>query len=50
MENTNWIPGVPVMHLYEISADGGQTWTKQWLTDNELAEMLNQYGYLIRQA
>lgn len=23
------------MHLYRISADGGNTWTEQWLTDEE---------------
>lgn len=33
-----------VLHLYEISADGGNTWTMQWLSDNELVEMLEEHS------
>ena len=26
------------MYLYEVSADNGNTWTSQWLTENEAVE------------
>lgn len=26
-----------MMHKYFISADGGRTWTAQWLTEEEVA-------------
>lgn len=44
MEDICRIPGAEALHLYEISADGGNTWTMQWLSDNELAEMLEKYS------
>ena len=31
---------------YRISADGGESWTEQWLTDKEAADHLAE-GYLI---
>lgn len=33
--------------LFYISADGGNTWTEQWLTDAEAAEHEAQ-GFIVR--
>lgn len=35
------------MHLYEVSADNGNTWTTQWLTENEVKECKG-YGYIVK--
>lgn len=32
---------------YNISADGGKTWTAQWITENEANEMRTKYGYAV---
>jgi hypothetical protein len=34
------------MKLYMISADGGETWTIQWLYEHEVAEH-KQLGYIV---
>lgn len=33
--------------LYEVSGDGGVSWTKQWLTPSDLTRHLCD-GYLVR--
>ena len=33
--------------LYEVSGDGGRSWTKQWLTPSDLTRHLCN-GYLVR--
>lgn len=33
--------------VYEVSGDGGQSWTKQWLTPSDLTRHLCD-GYLVR--
>lgn len=38
------LPKPEALHLYEISVDGGNTWTTQWLSDNDLAEMLEEHS------
>jgi len=30
-------------HIYRISADGGNTWTEQWLTEEEAKEEEKKY-------
>ena len=32
-----------ILYLYDISADGGKTWSTQWLTPNEAAEQQKEY-------
>jgi hypothetical protein len=34
------------MKLYNISADGGNTWTTQWLREHEVEEH-KQLGYIV---
>lgn len=38
----------PKLHACEISADGGNSWTKQLHTFSEIEEDVNFYGYLVR--
>lgn len=35
------------LYLYDISADGGQTWTSQWLIENE-AEEEKKNGWIVK--
>ena len=50
-DNTNvwitYVPGKPKQAWYHISADGGKSWTTQYLTDDEAAEQLTKYGYML---
>jgi len=32
--------------LYRISADGGSSWSEQWLSDYELDEMVGTYHFI----
>lgn len=34
---------IKMMHLYRISADGGNTWTEQWMTEEEAREEEKNY-------
>ena len=34
------------IHLYKVSADGGKTWTRQWLTKTEVKEA-RQRGWIV---
>lgn len=34
------------LQLYRISADGGKTWTEQWLTAAEAAEHRERYHFI----
>lgn len=34
------------MFKYRVSADEGETWTEQWLTETEAREEVERYGYL----
>ena len=36
------------MELYSISADNGNSWTTQWLTQEEVAQMKRDYNYIIK--
>lgn len=38
------------LKLYSVSADGGETWTEQWLTATEAKEQIIKYGFLCKQA
>lgn len=35
-----------VLKLYRVSADNGETWTEQWLTENEAQESIEKYGMI----
>ena len=35
------------LKLYDISADGGETFSTQWLTDDEARELVTRYGYKV---
>lgn len=37
-------------YKYRISADGGKTWTVQWLTEEEAQEEVSRYGHLCERA
>lgn len=37
-----------MMRLYRISADGGSTWTEQWLTDEEANEEGKHYVCVLK--
>ena len=43
MKNNDWI----TYHLYKISADGGNSWTSQWLTAAE-ARKHRKDGYIVQ--
>lgn len=36
------------MKLYSISADGGNTWTVQWLREGEV-EKHKAFGYIVKE-
>lgn len=38
------------LYKYRVSADGGQTWTEQFLTEDEAQEEIERYGYLCERA
>lgn len=33
--------------LYDISADGGKTYTAQWLTEDEARDEKEMYGHIV---
>ena len=35
------------LRWYRISADGGETWTSQILTDTEASREREEYGYIV---
>jgi len=49
MEKHKWITGFPKMYLFDISADGGKTWTAQWLTEEEADEHRREHGYILEE-
>lgn len=36
------------MKLYDISADNGNSWTEQWLTEQEAQDLQEKYDYLVK--
>lgn len=38
------------LYKYRVSADGGHTWTVQWLTEAEAQEEIDLYGHLCERA
>ena len=34
------------LYLYRMSADNGNTWTEQWMTENEAKEVKRE-GYIV---
>ena len=39
----------PKYKQYNISADGGKTFTTQWLTEDEKNEHINKYHFIVEE-